>query len=443
MKDLHDPATERMYLAAVFLEPSVLEASGVSPSHLSDPGCALTLSAMQAVRARGEPIDTVSVQTELQRRGWTAIRAAEWVLPLTSRIPPSWRTVADRVLLMAEARRIAEASALGQAHAGRLELDEARGVLAPVALGSGTRDAQAMSGRALMEAALEAWKGISEAEAREQRGEPPRYVGLKMGSAAGKVKLSGGECCTVAAATGVGKSSLALTEAVDLEDRGIAPGIVCVEDSPALWGSKLIGYRGRLDTSAMWDACSSAEDWQRATRAVNDQITRKDLIRIVRAASGTVDEVVSCMATLVRVHGCRVVFVDYLQAISAPIGKGITRRDMTDLVLARIQSAARALDVPLVLFSQLSRPEKGNPFREPHLSDLKESGTIENSSDAVVMLWILTDDETAPEFGIVKGKLAKSRIRARGQRWAMRRMQGQVLREIEWREPAGPGGMGW
>lgn len=428
---LHDPATERMYLAAVFLEPSVLEAGGVSPSEMSDPGCALTLSAMQAVRARGEPIDTVSVKTELQRRGWSATRAVEWLMPLTATVPPSWRTVADRILLMAEARRIAEASALGQAHAGRLELDEARGVLAPVALGSGTRDAECLSGRALMEAAFEAWTEVGEAAAREARGEPPRYVGLKMGSAREKVRIAGGECCTVAAATGVGKSSLALTEAVDLEERGIAPGIVCVEDSPALWGSKLVGHRGRLDTSAMWRAEGSREDWDRATRAVHEQIGRRDLIRIVRAASGTVDEVVSCMARLVRVHGCRVIFVDYLQAITAPIGKGITRRDMTDLVLARIQSAARALDVPLVLFSQLSRPVKGNPFVEPHLSDMKESGTIENSSDAVVMLWILTDDESDPEHGVVLAKVAKTRIDARGRRWAMRRMAGQVLRELD------------
>lgn len=81
---------------------------------------------------------------------------------------------------------------------------------------------------------------------------------------------------------------------------------------------------------------------------------------------------------------------------------------------------------------------KGNPFVEPHLSDMKESGTIENSSDAVVMLWILTDDESDPEHGVVLAKVAKTRIDARGRRWAMRRMAGQVLRELDgWAPPEG------
>lgn len=287
-----------------------------------------------------------------------------------------------------------------------------------------------------MALAMEAWHGIAESQAREAKGEPPAYIGLKMGSARERVRIAGGECCTVAAATGVGKSSLAMTEAIDLERRGIPCGIVCIEDSPALWGAKLIGHRGDLDTSAMWRSEGSQDDWARAEWAVAKQLEARDLIRIVRAASGTVDEVISQMARLVRVHKSRVLMVDYLQAITAPIGKGITRRDMTDLVLARIQSAARALGVPLVLFSQLSRPERGNPFREPHLSDMKESGTIENSSDAVVMLWILTDDDTDRErFGVVCAKVAKTRIDARGKRWAMHRKSGQVLREIEGWEP--------
>lgn len=436
MSQLRDPLTERQYLSAILLEPSVLEAGGVEPTHMSDPGCALSLSALMAIRARQEPVDSVSLLTELERRGWDRARAAGFVVPLTDTVPPSWRSVADRIRVMAEARAISEASALGQVHASRLELDEARGVLAPVALGGGTREAEVMTGRALMEAAALAWHEIGETQVREKRGERPRYVGLKMGSATERVRIAGGECCTVAAGTGVGKSSLAMTEAIDLEARGVSAGIVCVEDSAALWGGKLLGHLAEIDTSPLWQGQPSGQDYARIERAIAQRITGADLVRVVRAASGTVDEVVALMSRLVRVHGCRVLLVDYLQAISAPIGKGITRRDMTDLVLARIQSAARALDVPLVLFSQLSRPTKGNPFVEPHLSDMKESGTIENSSDAVVMLWILTDDDTDPRFGIVRAKVAKSRIEARGKRWVMRRGRGQVLREVDdWHEP--------
>lgn len=435
---LVDPKTEADWCSACLLDHACLE-MGVGVEHLATPDARRALAAMLAVRGAGSPLDAVSLRTELERQGMPQDRSWSYVQSLMDTVPPDARTLAARIRLYADARRIGEEGALGLSHAGRLEVDEARERFAGIAYG-GSADAEIFTARGLMEAAAVDWHEISETVVREARGEAPRYVSLRMGRSAELVRIGPGELCTIAAATGVGKSSMALTLMTELEDRGIVSGLVSVEDGESRWGSKLLGYRGRLDTRAFWHGAASRDDWTTMTRAVTLAATRADCIRVARAKSGSVDEVVALMSRMVRVHKCRVLFVDYLQAIQSAASKNATRRDAIDHVLARLLSVARHLDVPLVLMSQLSRAEKGgNRFPEPHLSDLKESGTIENSSDAVVMMWILTDDPNDRErFGWVKAKLAKYKLDDRGARWAMKRRAGQVLEEEEFHEAPTP-----
>lgn len=438
MTTLVDPRAEVDFLACCLLEPSCLEAAGLGPEALGTGEHRLALSALLAIRQRGEPVDTVTLRTELERLGWPLDRALTYALSLTDRVPPSFASVAARLRLLADARRIVEEGSIGVSHAGRLEIDEARERMASAAVG-GSRATEIISGRGLMEAAAQAWYEVSKEREREAAGIAPRYVSLDLGREPGSrtTMLGPGEMLTIGAATGVGKSSMAITEIMALEDRGVRSGLVSVEDPPAEWGSKMVGCRGGVHTGGMWEGRGSPEDWTRATKAVVSAATREDCVRVAHAKSGTLDEVVAAMSVLVRVHRVAVLFVDYLQAIQLSMGKGMTRRDMTDVIIARLTSAARTLDVPLVLMSQLSRAEKTQRFPEPHLADLKESGTLENSSTAVLLLWIMTDDTSDDRFGIVRAKMAKGKRQARGARWAMRRGHGQVLSEIPgWVEPS-------
>jgi replicative DNA helicase len=432
---MHDERAEKHYLAACLLDPSTLEACGIPPTSMATGDHRFALGALLGVRGRGEPVDTVSLRTELQRLGWGAERALVYALGLTDHVPPSPVAVAARIRTLAEARRIAQEASEGLTHAQALDLDAARERLASASYG-GTTEAEALSTRAMMEEAATAWDEVSREAEREAKGEPPRYIPLRLGRtpwsarARPTVRIGPGEMLAIGAATGTGKSSQALTEMLDLEDRGMRSGLVSVEDPAAEWGSKIIGHRGQLNTGGMWQAAGSPEDWQRATRAVMSAATSPDLIRLMHAKSGTVDEVVQCMSRLVRVHGAQVLFVDYLQAITSPASKAMTRRDATDVVIARLLTTARVLDVPLVLMSQFSR-DKMNPFKEPQLGDFKESGTLENSATACLMLWILTDDNSDPRYGLVRAKIAKDKRQPRGERWCMRRGHGQVLYEVD------------
>lgn len=440
---MHDERAEKDYLAACLLEPATLEACGIPPSSMASGDHRFALGAMLTVRASSVPLDTVSLRTELQRLGWGAERALVYSLGLTEHIPPSPLTVAARIRTLAEARRIAQEASEGLSHAQALDLDAARERLASASYG-GTSDAVALTEADLMEEAATAWYEVTQEASNAAKGIQPAYVSLRLARtplpawsdgtprARPTVRLGPGEMLAVGAATGVGKSSIAITELLDLSDRGIPAGLITLEDAPAKWGGKIIGHRGGLNTGPMWKGAGSKQDWDRAMRAVNVSAATGAKYRVMHAKTKTIDEVCRCAVQLVRVHGCRFVEIDYLQKIQAPNTRYTNRRDITDYIIGRLGVAFAILGIPWGLFSQLSRAEKGgNRFPEPYLADFKESGDIENSAAAALMLWIKTDDPDDPRYGYVHAKLAKDKEEARGERWCMRRGHGQVLYEVE------------
>jgi replicative DNA helicase len=128
--------------------------------------------------------------------------------------------------------------------------------------------------------------------------------------------------------------------------------------------------------------------------------------------SRRLEDVLARIEFMVRVRGARVVAVDYLQSI-VPRGSFHSRREAIDSVLAELISLCGRLGVALILASQLARPDKGSPYREPNLIDLKESGEIENRAQCVVMLWRDSDEPGA----VVHGKIAKAKRQPAGARF--------------------------
>jgi replicative DNA helicase len=127
-----------------------------------------------------------------------------------------------------------------------------------------------------------------------------------------------------------------------------------------------------------------------------------------------ISRIVSAVKRMVEYDGAKVIYVDYLQAISV---KGQDRYAARTDTAQELKGLCYDLRVPLVLGSQLKRPENGNPFREPNYSDLKDSGDIENMSEVILLLWPRSDEKGAP----VLGKVAKVK-------WSDERPRFQLLR---------------
>jgi replicative DNA helicase len=135
-------------------------------------------------------------------------------------------------------------------------------------------------------------------------------------------------------------------------------------------------------------------------------------------------EICAAMRRLVHRHGARVVFVDYIQTILSS-HPNAPRRDQVRDMAARLKGQAAALEVPLVLVSQLSRPEIGLQVREPTIHSLKETGDLENSAEIILLLW----RPDAKDHSAISVKIGKSKWGARKRLFQFVRDRAGVLAE--------------
>jgi replicative DNA helicase len=113
----------------------------------------------------------------------------------------------------------------------------------------------------------------------------------------------------------------------------------------------------------------------------------------------------------IKRHGVQLVIIDYLQLMRPTSRKQGTReREIAELSWA-IKGLAREMGVAVVLISQLNRQSEHRSNREPTLSDLRDSGSIEQDADGVMLLYVPEEDKR----GNVTLKLAKNRHGAVGQ----------------------------
>lgn len=227
-------------------------------------------------------------------------------------------------------------------------------------------------------------------------------------------KLSPGSMLVVGAQTNVGKTSVTMTWLLSIAKRGTPVGVVSVEDPDEDYGAKALGELAGINPARMWAGAMTTSEWQ---RCIDAAMPHADLpFSYTHVGSRRIDEVLARIEFMARVRGVRVIAVDYLQAIAHRSG-GKDIRERIEATLEELISLCGRLGVALILCSQLSRPEKGNPFREPQLVDLKESGAIENRAQCVVMLWREDDKPNTP----VKAKIAKAKRQAAGVRFTLRR----------------------
>ena len=105
-----------------------------------------------------------------------------------------------------------------------------------------------------------------------------------------------------------------------------------------------------------------------------------------------------------REKGIGILFVDYLTLIS-PGFRADRREQEVAFISGQLKALARDLQIPVVALSQLSRPMKGQEDREPHLSDLRESGAIEQDADTVIFIHKkLNDDGETYNYSLLLSK---------------------------------------
>lgn len=401
---LVDHDAERAVVGCVLTWPGAFEEAaeaGLRPEHFSLPGLSHAFDACGRLAARGEQVDHLTVTAELATLGLSGPGAADLAstmasAPVGSRVGPYADIVLDRArrrqlaLMLAEASAIARGPGSFEEVAGEVD----RRLTAALADDDSRGDVAAIG--PVVDLVLDELRSGGSARVATGLGHLDRAL------AGGFVP---GSLVVLGARPSMGKTSLSLSIARRVAERG----------SPVLFVSAEQG-RHEIAERVLLDTAKVPGDRVRPGPVVSD-----DLERLSLAASGladlplyVLDEAASlprlsrAARKLVRTVGLGLVVVDYLQLLLTERGE---RREREVAELSRgCKVLARDLGVPVLAVSQLNRLLEGRSNKRPVLSDLRDSGQLEQDADVVLFLYrdeVYNPQTTDP--GVAEVRVAKNR----------------------------------
>lgn len=191
----------------------------------------------------------------------------------------------------------------------------------------------------------------------------------------------------VAARPGLGKTSLCLNIAEHVAIRKHkSVGIFSLEMSKEQLVKRLLCSEARIDAHRLNTGFLTKDDWNRLSRASGDLSDTK--IFIDDTAGITIPELRSKSRRLSLEHGLDLLIVDYLQLMSGSTQRYENRTQEISQISRGLKGIAKELSLPLIAVSQLSRAvESRRGDHRPQLSDLRESGSIEQDADLVLFIY--------------------------------------------------------
>nr|VFK67665.1 MAG: primary replicative DNA helicase [Candidatus Kentron sp. UNK]VFK72907.1 MAG: primary replicative DNA helicase [Candidatus Kentron sp. UNK] len=220
--------------------------------------------------------------------------------------------------------------------------------------------------------------------------------------------LQSGDLIIIAGRPSMGKTALAMNIAEHAAIKSkLAVGIFSMEMSAEQLITRMLSSLGRIDQHAIRTGKLADADWPRITSAVG--LLNETAIFIDDTPALTPMELRARCRRLKREHDLGLVVIDYLQLMQVPNTKENRATEISE-ISRTLKALARELKVPLIALSQLNRGLEQRPNKRPIMSDLRESGAIEQDAD--VILFIYRDEvynEDSPDKGMAEIDIAKQR----------------------------------
>jgi len=220
--------------------------------------------------------------------------------------------------------------------------------------------------------------------------------------------LQRGDLVIVAGRPSMGKTTLAINIAENAAiGAGLPAAIFSMEMSAEQLTFRMIGSIGRVNQSNLRRGKLSPEDWSRIDSAVS--MMQAAPIYIDDSPGLTPTEVRARARRLKREHGLGLIVVDYLQLMQVS-GTAENRATEISEISRSLKALAKELEVPVIALSQLNRSVEQRVDKKPVMSDLRESGAIEQDADVIVFIYReeVYDKET-PRRGVADIIIGKQR----------------------------------
>ncbi|MFT4289387.1 replicative DNA helicase [Nocardioides sp.] len=335
---------------------------------------------------RNEPVDMVTVAAELQRRGeLQKIGGAPYLHTLSANVPIAANAgfYAEIVREKAILRRLVDAGTkivqIGYAGEGVVDdiVDQAQAEVYKITDKRATEDYAPLS--EIMGPVLDEIEAIGNREAGLY-GVPTGFADLDELTNG----LHAGQMIIVAARPAMGKSTLAL----DLcRSASIQNGLACVFFSLEMTRSeitmRLLSAEAKVPLNHIRNGQMTDEDWNKLARKMGEISSAPFFID--DSPNMTMMEIRSKARRLKQRHDLKLIVIDYLQLMTS--GKKVESRQLEVSEFSRqIKLLAKELEVPIIALSQLNRGPEQRGDKRPMMADLRESGSIEQDADMVVLL---------------------------------------------------------
>lgn len=220
--------------------------------------------------------------------------------------------------------------------------------------------------------------------------------------------LQPGELIVIAGRPSMGKTSLAINIAENAAIGSKVPTAIFSMEMPSQQlAFRMISSLGRVDQAHLRTGRFPDEDWSRINTAV--QLMSDAPIFIDDSAGLSPTEIRARSRRLHREHGLGLIVIDYLQLMQVP-GSRENRATEISEISRSLKALAKELELPIIALSQLNRSVEQRPDKRPIMSDLRESGAIEQDADLILFIYreeVYNPD--TPRKGIADISIAKQR----------------------------------
>ncbi len=382
------PESERSVLGAMLRakEAALLAIESLKDDDFYDPANREIFSAMCYLASETKPIDLVTLDEELSRRGrLQAVGGAEYLVEL-SRAVPSASNIKAYIQIVDEKstlRRLIRAAdgILADSYASEKETQEilegAEKSIYDIAMRKGGEELLPI--QQILISTYEKIEQLAKTHGRIE-GVPTGYTELD-DTLTG---LHPGELILVAARPSMGKTSFGMNIVENAAIRGGKKAAVFSLEMPAeQLAMRMLCTEARVDMQKVRRGQIDDDDWGKLCDAMIS--IGPAAIHIDATPGITVPEIRSKARRLQLEHGLDLIMIDYLQLMTAT-GRFGSRQEEVSAISRSLKSLAGELGVPVIALSQLSRAPTGRTNHRPVLSDIRDSGAIEQDADVVVFL---------------------------------------------------------
>jgi replicative DNA helicase len=407
-----DTAAEQSVLGGMMLSKDAIAdvVEVLSPGDFYQPKHQAVYDCVLDLYARGEPADPVTVAAELERRGELGRAGGPVYLhTLIATVPTAANAgyYAEIVAEKAVLRRLVEAGT----RIVQMGYNGAEGAEIDAVVDRAQAEIYEVTERRMSEdyASLEdlLQPTMDEIDAIASRG--GSSLGVPTGFADLDEVTNGlhpGQMIIVAARPGVGKSTLGLDFVRSCSVKhGMTSVIFSLEMSRTEIVMRMLSAEARIRLADMRGGRMSDDDWTRLARRMSE-ISEAPLF-VDDSPNMTMMEIRAKARRLKQRHDLKLVIVDYLQLMSS--GKRVESRQQEVSEFSRaLKLLAKELEVPVIAVSQLNRGPEQRTDKRPMLSDLRESGSLEQDADMVLLIhrpdaWE-RDDPRAGEADLILAK---------------------------------------